>query len=45
MAMEEDFLLDAEDDARAVAFIQSYLPQDLKDKFTEDKNVFQLLVS
>ena len=36
MAMEEDFLLDAEDDARAVAFIQSYLPQDLKDKFTED---------
>ena len=36
MTMEEDFLLDAEDDARAVAFIQSYLPQDLKDKFTED---------
>ena len=36
MTMEEDFLLGAEDDARAVAFIQSYLPQDLKDKFTED---------
>ena len=36
MAMEDDFLLDAEDDARAVAFILSYLPQDLKDKFTED---------
>ena len=36
MAMEDDFFLDAEDDARAVAFIQSYLPQDLKDKFTED---------
>ena len=34
--MEEDFLLDAEDDARAVEFIQKYLPQDLKDKFTED---------
>ena len=34
--MEEDFLLDAEDDARAVEFIQSYLPQALKDKFTED---------
>ena len=32
--MEEDFLLDAEDDARAVEFIQNYLPQDLKDKFT-----------
>ena len=36
MAMEEDFLLDAEDDARAVEYIQNYLPQDLKDKFTED---------
>ena len=36
MSTEDDFLLDAEDDARAVAFIQSYLPQDLKDKFTED---------
>ena len=34
--MEDDFLLDAEEDARAVAFIQNYLPQDLKDKFTED---------
>ena len=34
--MEEDFLLDAEDDAKAVEFIQKYLPQDLKDKFTED---------
>ena len=36
MAMEDDFMLEAEDDARAIAFIQSYLPQDLKDKFTED---------
>ena len=36
MSMEDDFLLDAEEDARAVAFIQNYLPQDLKDKFTED---------
>ena len=36
MGMEEDFLLDAEDDARAVEFIKSYLPQDLKDKFTDD---------
>ena len=36
MAMEDDFLLGAEDDAKTVAFIQSYLPQDLKDTFTED---------
>ena len=34
--MEDDFLLGAEDDAKTIAFIQSYLPQDLKDKFTED---------
>ncbi|MBQ8888189.1 MAG: hypothetical protein IJY59_01720 [Bacteroidaceae bacterium] len=36
MGMEEDFLLDAEDDAKAVEFIKNYLPQDLKDKFSED---------
>jgi hypothetical protein len=34
--MEDDFLLEDEDDAKTVAFIQNYLPQDLKDKFTED---------
>ena len=42
MGMEEDFLLDAEDDARAVEFIQNYLPQDLKDKFTEDDLYYML---
>jgi hypothetical protein len=36
MGMEDDFLLEDEDDAKTVAFIQNYLPQDLKDKFTED---------
>lgn len=36
MGMEDDFLLDAEDDAKAVEFIKNYLPQDLKDKFTDD---------
>lgn len=36
MGMEEDFLLEAEDDAKAVEFIKNYLPQDLKDKFTDD---------
>jgi hypothetical protein len=36
MGLEDDFLLEDEDDAKTVAFIQNYLPQDLKDKFTED---------
>ena len=36
MGMEEDFLLDAEYDAKAVEYIKSYLPQDLKEKFTDD---------
>ena len=34
--MEEDFLLDAEEDARAIEFIKNYLPQDLKEKFTDE---------
>ena len=34
--MEDDFLLDAEDDVKAVEFIKNYLPQDLKDKFTDE---------
>lgn len=42
MGMEEDFLLDAEDDARAVEFIKSYLPQDLKEKFTDDDLYYML---
>ena len=34
---EEDLLLDAEDDRKTVEYIQNYLPQELKDKFTEDE--------
>lgn len=34
---EEDLILDAEDDRLTVEYIQSYLPQDLKDKFTEEE--------
>ena len=34
---EEDLILDAEDDRLTVEYIQSYLPQDLKDKFTEEQ--------
>ncbi len=35
--IDDELLKDAEDDARAVEFIHSYLPQELKDKFTEDE--------
>ena len=34
---EEDLIRDAEDDRLTVEYIQSYLPQDLKDKFTEEE--------
>ena len=40
--MEDDFLLDAEDDVKAVEFIKNYLPQDLKDKFT-DEDLYSIL--
>ena len=33
---EDDFLADAEDDRLTVEFIKNYLPQDVKEKFTED---------
>jgi len=34
---EEDLLKDAEDDRLTVEYIQNYLPQELKDKFTEEE--------
>ena len=40
--MEDDFLLDAEDDVKAVEFIKNYLPQDMKDKFT-DEDLYYIL--
>ena len=36
MGSEDDFLLEDEDDEKTVEFIKNYLPQDLKDKFTDD---------
>jgi len=33
---EEDLLKDAEDDARTVEYIQNYLPQEVKERFTEE---------
>ena len=34
--MEEDFLEQAADDVQTVEFIKSFLPQDVKEKFTDD---------
>lgn len=36
MGTEDDFLLEDEDDAKTIEFIKNYLPQELKDKFTDD---------
>lgn len=33
---EEDLLADAENDRQTVEFIKNYLPQDVKEKFTDD---------
>ncbi|WP_300814821.1 hypothetical protein [uncultured Bacteroides sp.] len=37
MGMEDDFLLDDADDEKTIEYIKAYLPQDLKDKFTDDE--------
>ena len=37
MGLEDDFLLVDEDDEKTVEFIKNFLPQDLKDKFTDDE--------
>ena len=34
--IEDDFLADAEDDRLTVEFIKNYLPQEVKEKFTDD---------
>ncbi len=36
MTLEEELMKDAEDDRQTVAFIQRYLPQEIKEKFTEE---------
>lgn len=35
--IDDELLKDAEDDARAVEYIYNYLPQDLKEKFSEEE--------
>lgn len=35
--IDDELLKDAEDDAREVEFIRNYLPQELKDKFSDEE--------
>jgi hypothetical protein len=42
MEQEDDFLLEDEDDEKTIAFIKTYLPQELKDKFSEDDLYYML---
>ena len=37
MGQEDEFLLDDVDDEKTIEFIKNYLPQDLKDKFSDDE--------
>lgn len=36
MGLEDDFLLNDADDEKTIEFIKNYLPQELKEKFTDD---------
>lgn len=36
MAQTDDFLLDDDDTEKTIEFIKNYLPQELKEKFTDD---------
>lgn len=42
MGQEDDFLLDDADDEKTIEFINNYLPQELKEKFTEDEMLYFL---
>ncbi|MFV0545792.1 MAG: hypothetical protein ACK5ND_06270 [Bacteroides sp.] len=37
MGLEDDFLLADADDEKTIAFIKNYLPQELKDRFSDDQ--------
>ena len=37
MGLEEDFLLSDADDENTIEYIKNYLPQELKEKFDDDK--------
>ena len=35
-SLDEELLIDAEDDARAIEFIKNHIPQECQEKFTEE---------
>ncbi len=37
MGLEDDFLFNDADDEKTIEFIRNYLPQELKEKFSEDE--------
>ena len=37
MGLEDDFLLNDADDEKTIEFIRNYLPQELKEKFSDDE--------
>lgn len=37
MALDDDFLLDDGDDEKTIAFIRNFLPQELKNRFSDDE--------
>lgn len=37
MGLEEDFMLNDFDDEKTIEYIKNYLPQELKEKFSEDE--------
>ncbi len=37
MSLEDDFLLEDADDEKTIEFIKNYLPQELKERFTDDE--------
>ena len=46
MATDNEFLLEDDDDEKTIEFIKNYLPQELKEKFTDDDlyYIFDLIV-
>lgn len=37
MTLDEELLMDAEDDRQTIEYIKNYLPQDLKERFSEEE--------
>ena len=42
MSLEDDFLLSDADDEKTIEFIKNYLPQELKEKFSDDDLLYFL---